>query len=262
MKISIIGYGNMAKAIAQGLLRDEAIQLYAASPSLPIGVNEDGIHTHFNNLAIIPQSDVIILAVKPAQLPQVLEQIKLERPANCLVISIASGFTFERFKQLAGLNWPIIRAMPNIAAAVSQSATPLIANEHVTDAQKEIAQQLFSRIGRTTWAESEAAINAFTALSGSGPAYIFLFMEAMISAAEALGLPNEIATSFTLQTVQGALSLAVSRDTSLAQLRAAVTSPAGTTAAAIAVLESHDFSKLIHDAMQAAHDRSIQLGLI
>lgn len=252
----------MAKAIAQGLLQDDSIQLFVASPSLPVGVNEDGIHTHFNNLAIIPQSDVIILAVKPAQMQLVVEQIKSERPAQCLVISIASGLTFKWFDQLTGLNWPIVRAMPNIAAAVKQSATPLIANERVTDVQKEIAQQFFSRIGLTTWVQNEDAINSFTALSGSGPAYVFLFMEAMIKAAEALGLPNDIATSFTLQTLQGALSLAASQDTSLAELRAAVTSPAGTTAAAIAVLESHGFYQLIKNAMQAAYDRSLQLSLI
>lgn len=256
MKISIIGFGNMAKAMAKNLLNNKSIQLRVAAPSLSIGINADGIETYSDNLAITPDADVIILAVKPALMRHVLEEIHPTLPTNCLIISVASGLKLDWF----ALNRPIVRAMPNIAAAMGQSATPLIANEWVTDAQKKLAEQLFSAMGMTTWVTEENQMDAFTALSGSGPAYVFLFIEAMANSAISLGLSKEIATSFALQTLQGALSLAKPGEHSVAELRAAVTSPAGTTAAAISVFTDRGFSELIHDAMQAAFERAKQLG--
>jgi len=256
MNISIIGFGNMAKAMAKNLLGNKSIQLRVAAPSLSIGVNTDGIETHSDNLAIIPDADVIILAVKPVIMRQVLEQIRPALPTDCLIISVASGLKLEWFD----LSRPIVRAMPNIAASMGQSATPLIANEFVTDTQKKLAEQLFSAMGITTWVTEESQMDAFTALSGSGPAYAFLFIEAMVNSAVALGLSKDIATSFALQTLQGALSLATSCDRSVVELREAVTSPAGTTAAAINVFMDGGFNELIHDAMQAAFERAKQLG--
>lgn len=260
MKISIIGFGNMAKAMAQGLLHDKSNQLSAAAPSLTIGVNVWGIKTHSDNLAIIADANVIILAVKPAQMQAVLKQVSPALPAGCLIISVASGLNLAWYAQHLSPNSPLVRAMPNIGASLGQSATPLMANQYVTDEQKALANQLFTQMGITTWIEDESLINAFTALSGSGPAYVFLFMEAIANAAIALGLSKDIATSFTLQTVQGALSLALKREASLGELRTAVTSPAGTTAAAIKVFEDREFDQLIYDAMLAACTRAIELG--
>ena len=258
MNISIIGFGHMAKAMTKRLLHDKANKICVAAPSLPVGVNADGVQMHSDNLAIIVNADIIILAVKPAQMKSVLDEIRPDLPSNCLIISVASGLTLDWFD----LNRPIVRAMPNIAAGLAQSATPLIANAFVTDCQKKQAEQLFTSMGITTWVEDENQMNAFTALSGSGPAYVFLFMEAMVNAALALGLSEDIATSFTLQTVQGALSLASTREHSLAELRAAVTSPAGTTAAAIQVLMGQGFNNIIHEAMFAACERARQLGCL
>ena len=179
MNISIIGFGNIAKAMSKNLLQNKSIQLRVAAPSLPNGINADGIATYSNNLAIIHDANIIILAVKPAQMSLVLKQISPTLPADCLIISVASGLTIDWFD----LDRPIVRAMPNIAAAMGQSATPLIANEFVTDIQKQLAEQLFSAMGITTWVTEESQMDAFTALSGSGPAYVFLFIEAMVNAA-------------------------------------------------------------------------------
>ncbi len=259
MKISFIGFGNMAKAIADGLLCDANYELRAASPSLPLYIPPHGIKTYPDNLAVVADADIIILAVKPAMMREVVAQMSSRLPSQCLVISIAAGI---------GLSWftdyipgtAVVRAMPNIAAAIGKAATPLIANQHTTLEQKKWAEHIFTQIGLTTWADKEADIDAFTALSGSGPAYIFKFMEAMIHAACDLGITDDIAKSFTLQTFQGALSLASENQLSLGELRKKVTSPGGTTAAAVEVLTQRGFDELIHAAMKAAYDRAQQLG--
>lgn len=259
MNISFIGFGHMAQAIATGLLHHKNYTLSAAAPSLTISVNQQGIQTHPDNLAILPGADVVILAVKPMQMESILKQIKPALPKNTLIISIAAGLTLPWFeKQLA--HTPMVRAMPNMAAAIGKSATPLMANPWVSQRQKENADLIFSHVGITTWLQHEKEINAFTALSGSGPAYVFLFIEALITAATTLGMAEPLAKSFALQTVNGALSLALESTLPLHELRQQVTSPKGTTEAAIQVLNMHHFDKIILEAMRAAEERAQQLG--
>ncbi|WP_133126771.1 pyrroline-5-carboxylate reductase [Legionella nagasakiensis] len=262
MNIGFIGFGNMAKAIAHGLLKNKDNQLRAAAPSLTIGIDEHGIHTHYDNLAIIPSVDLLILAVKPLQMPAVFAQIKHAIPANCLMISIAAGISLPWFASQTNKPIAIVRAMPNIAAAVGKAATPMIANEFVNNKQAELAETIFSSIGVSTWVTNEQQIDSFTALSGSGPAYIFLFMEAMIKAAVSLGLDEGIAKIFTLQTFEGALSLATENQMNLATLRQQVTSPGGTTAAAVDVFTKQGLDKLVLSAMNAAFERACQLKTI
>lgn len=261
MNISMIGFGNMAKAIAHGLSHEKTNVLEVASPSLPIGINEAGIKTNPSNLAITKSAEVLILAVKPAQMAAVLAEISPILPVHCLVISIAAGLKLDWLAERLRPGTAIVRAMPNIAAQVGQAATPLMANEWVTVLQKKETEQLFSSIGLSTWLNHECDIETFTALSGSGPAYVFFFMESMIRAAVELGLTEEIAKTFTLQTVKGALSLASASELSLADLRKKVTSPAGTTAAAIDVLIKQGLDELIAAAIQAAHERACSLGI-
>ena len=260
MKISFIGFGNMAQAIAEGLIAKKDYQLWAAAPSLSIQSTAQGINTHHDNLAIITDADIIVLAVKPSLMPIVFAEIQSKIPANCLIISIAAGLSASWFNKQASSSFALVRAMPNIAASVGQSATPLFANELVSTHQRQAAEQIFSTIGLTTWVKQESDIDAFTALSGSGPAYIFLFMETMINAAKALGLSEEIATSFTLQTFRGALSLASTSELSLGELRNKVTSPAGTTAAAIAAFTAQGLEAITLKAMKAAYERAQQLA--
>lgn len=224
MKISFIGYGNMAKSIAESL-RHKNVELRAAAPSLPTGLSENGIRTFSDNAAVIPGSDVLILAVKPARMSRVLTEINTSVfPSHCLIISVASGLNLAWFEKYLPKR-AIVRAMPNIAISVGKGATPLIANEFVSKEQKQQAEHIFANPGLITWVKNENNINAFTALSGSGPAYIFMFMEAMINAAVSLGITEDLATAFALQTFNGAAAIATQSSLTLTQLRKTVTSP-------------------------------------
>lgn len=260
MNINFIGFGHMAKAMAQQLVQNKTYSLYATAPSLPIGVNLQGIHTHCNNLAFLNDADIIILAIKPTHMVCVLTQIKHHIPANCLVISIAAGRKLQGILDCVQQDLALIRAMPNIAATIGQSATPLFANQFVTCEQKNIAHALFSNLGLTTWVEQEEAMDAFTALSGSGCAYVLFFMEALVAGASSLGLSKDIATSFALQTVLGTAMLAKTTKKEFTDLRASVTSLSGTTSAAITTLIDHNFTDIIQTAMNAAYKRSQQLS--
>ncbi|KTD16748.1 pyrroline-5-carboxylate reductase [Legionella jordanis] len=260
MKISFIGYGNLAKAMAHRLQQGANYQLFASAPSLQEGKHSDGISTTSDNEKIIQDANVIILAVKPAKVAEVLNKIGRKLPANSLLISVAAGITMATLQKYCNENQAIIRSMPNTPVALGLGAIPLFANLKVNQAQKQLAEQLFTELGLIHWAASDHEINRFTALSGSGPAYVFLFMEAMIQASQTLGLDAEIAKTFTTQTVKGALALAEESPLSFTELREKVTSAKGTTAAALEVLMNNHFSALIKTAMQAAYERANELS--
>lgn len=260
MNISFIGFGSMARAIAHGLSQNNSINLSAAAPSLLSKSTEYNIQTYSNNLSVIPNADILILAVKPKQMQHVLNEInQITLPDQCVVISIASGLNLSWFEKHLP-NTAIVRAMPNIAVATKQSATPLKENRWVSDEKKLKAEQLFNQLGITTWIEKEEEIDAFTALSGSGPAYVFLFMEAMIKAAINLGIHQDLAKKFTIQTFHGALSLATQNNANLSSLRESITSPGGTTEAALKVLTEEGLDGLMKKAMNAAYQRAQQIG--
>lgn len=259
MNIHFIGFGNMAKAISQGLLKHTSHQLSASSPSLSMGINSEGIHTFHDNIDGISKADVIILAVKPVQMSIVLNEISHYLPAKGLLISIAAGLNLEWFANRCPPNYAVIRAMPNTPASVGLAATAMTANPYTTEDQKICADTIFKNIGITAWAPKEEEMDTFTALSGSGPAYLFLFTESLIEAAVSLGLDPLIARDFALQTVAGSIKLAQNSKSSLNQLRTQVTSAGGTTAAALAVLDKK-LNNLLLDAMKAAKVRAEELG--
>ncbi|CAM2970413.1 pyrroline-5-carboxylate reductase [Legionella worsleiensis] len=261
MNISFIGFGAMAKAIARGLEQEKSFILSAAAPSLTKGVNKEGIITHHENKEIIKNADIIILAVKPAQMSTVLTEITPFIPHNCLLISVAAGLSLPWFAQHCSSHQAVIRTMPNTPAAVGLAATPMIANVATTTQQKQWAELIFSKIGLITWTTNEEDMDVFTALSGSGPAYVFLFMEAMMDAAVALGLEPQIAKTFTLQTVLGTVNLALNDELGLSQLRTKVTSPGGTTAAALSILQEQ-LPALVFASMNAAKQRAHELGTL
>ncbi|CDZ77671.1 Pyrroline-5-carboxylate reductase [Legionella massiliensis] len=260
MKICFVGFGNMAKAIAHGLCKQGSYQISATSPSLPEGQTLEGILTHSDNSIGVTDADIVILAVKPAKVAEVLQLIKTVLPKHCLLISVAAGISLSWLEQYCAEGQGIIRSMPNIPISIEKGATPLIANHHVSPTQKSWAEELFQCSGIISWVKEEKDIDAFTALSGSGPAYVFYFLEAMIDAAIKLGLNDEIARRFALQTVSGAVELASGSQLAIDELRKKVTSPAGTTAAAIAILEQQGFAKLLFEAMDAAYKRAKELG--
>ncbi len=251
----------MAKAIARGLSQQDFYSLSASAPSLAVGINKEGVRTHHNNKEVVSNSEIIILSVKPAKMSEVLQEITPFIPFDCLLISVAAGLSLDWFKQRCKSNQPVIRTMPNTPASVGLAATPMIANEYTSTEQKKQAEIIFSHIGITTWANNEKEMDTFTALSGSGPAYVFSFIDAMIQAAVALGLDQSTARIFALQTVQGALKLAQNNDLSLIELKTKVTSPGGTTAAALSILDNQ-LHTLILESMNAAQQRAHELGTI
>lgn len=258
MNISFIGYGNIAKALIKGLVQQSSYSISAAAPSLPTGIN-DGIHTYSNNKDAIKEAQIIILAVKPMQMDTVMKDIAPAIPAGCLLISVATGLNTDWFAARCPTPTAILRAMPNTPAAVGMSATPLFANANMTAEQKLHAERIFASIGITAWVDDESDIDSFTAVSGSGPAYVFLFIESMMQAAKQFGLPDSVARLFCLQTVSGACALAQHSDLELTQLRKNVTSPNGTTAAALKVLEP-ELPGLVLQAIEAARARAVEMG--
>nr|WP_236710259.1 pyrroline-5-carboxylate reductase [Legionella pneumophila] len=261
MNISFIGYGNMAKAIARNLQKQNKYSLSAASPSLSAGISKENIRTHYDNKEVAKDADIIILAVKPAQMREVVNEINPFISSGCLLISVAAGLSLTWFTKYCKKGQAVVRTMPNTPAIVGFAATSMIANEFVNEKQKKWAEQLFSSIGITDWVKDEEDMDTLTALSGSGPAYVFLFLEAMINAGVQLGLEETVAKHFAIQTFAGSLQLAQHSQLSLTELRKKVTSPGGTTAAALEILHG-DLDELIFSAMKAAKQKAHELGKV
>lgn len=259
MNISFIGFGHLAKAIARGLIQQKEHKLSASAPSLPIGINPDQIKTHHDNKQILSNADIIILAVKPRLMAEVLNEIAPYVPDHCVLISVAAGLRLDWCARYCKPRQAIIRTIPNTPAAIGLAATPMLANAYTTMAQKKETERLFSSIGITTWATHEEEMDTWTALSASGPAYVFLFIESLVHAAVENGLEASIAKTFTLHMIKGAVELVKNSDLSLSQLRSNIATPGGTTAAALHVLNP-DLEHLIHNALHAAKQRSYELG--
>jgi pyrroline-5-carboxylate reductase len=259
--LSFIGYGKLAKALIPRLIQSGYSHIRVASPSLSVDTPIEGLKTTCDNRSVVQGATIILLAVKPAQMAEVLNEIYAVLPTNALLISLATGLDLKWFATQTPKHTAIVRAMPNIAARVGQSATPLVANAYVNDNQRQQAMALFNRLGLCSFIQDESEMDAFTALSGSGPAYVFTFMQAMIDAAVHLGLKETIAKMFTLKTLEGALALAREENSDLHQLTQQVTSKGGTTEAALRVFSEKQFSKIIDDALHAAKTRAAALNL-
>ena len=255
----------MASSIIGGLLSKgvSAAQITAADPYAPsrekLKTNFE-IHTTDDNIAALETADVIILAVKPQTLKSVCEDLAPALVGNPLIVSIAAGITIDSLEQWLGSNYSIVRCMPNTPALVQCGATGLFANQHCSESQKHLAEDILLAVGIIEWLDQETQIDTVTAVSGSGPAYYFLFMEAMIEAAVDMGLERDTATRLTLQTALGAAELAQQDNASVAELRQRVTSPKGTTEKAVLSFETDGIRQLVARAMQACEDRSIELS--
>jgi len=220
-----------------------------------------GVNTQTDNLIAAKQAEVIVLAVKPQILKAVCLGIKdtvlSTRP---LFISIAAGIRSTDINRWLGDNHSIVRCMPNTPALIQAGATGLFANEKTSADLRNIADQILRAAGITLWVSTEEQLDAVTAVSGSGPAYFFLFLEAMQAAGKELGLEPAAAAMLAKQTALGAARMAIESETDPATLRANVTSKGGTTAAAIASFENNHFRDIIKQALTAAHDRAIELA--
>lgn len=219
------------------------------------------VNVSASNSTIVDEVDVVVLAVKPQILREVTQEIAAEvRRKNTLVVSIAAGISQASLAKWLGSDVAVVRCMPNTPALVLTGATALHANHSVSEEQKDLAENILRAVGLALWVEEESQLDAVTAVSGSGPAYFFLLMEAMEKAALAMGLDEHTARLLIQQTALGAAKIALESAESPGQLRERVTSPGGTTQKAIETFQSHDFFGLVAHALSAARDRSIEMS--
>lgn len=260
--ISFIGGGNMAQALIGGLLSRglPATRITVADPVEKVRqvLLEKELHVTDDNAAAIQHADVVVLAVKPQVLASVLKPLQNQFQGK-LVISIVAGAQIDSIAHLTGTD-QIVRVMPNTPALVQTGAHGMFATEAVSSEQRSLASQVLASTGLTIWLDSEAQIDAVTAVSGSGPAYFFYLMESMIRAGKNLGLDEKVATALTLQTALGAAQMAITSSNTPAELRKNVTSPNGTTQAALEVFDRAQISQNIQAALAAAQKRSQELA--
>jgi pyrroline-5-carboxylate reductase len=265
-KIAFIGGGNMAQSLIGGLLNAgvDAAQITVADPDAAQRERvrkTHGVVAEDDNAAAVEGADVVILAVKPQVMHTAVAPLgvcfQARRP---LLISIAAGVTVSALEHWLGARLPIVRTIPNTPALIGSGAAALFAGPGVSAEQRATAETILGAVGSTRWVAEESLMDAATAVSGSGPAYFFLMIELIETAARELGLDAETAHALTVQTALGAARMAKESGASAAELRRRVTSPGGTTAAALAVFEQEGLGRLVTDALRAARSRSGELA--
>jgi pyrroline-5-carboxylate reductase len=265
-RIAFVGAGNMATALIGGLisrgLARERIVVSDPNESQCDKLRQDfGVTIAADNAAAAKDSELLVLAVKPQQMQTVAATLAPQiAPAPPLIISVAAGINHASLTQWFGPMPAVVRTMPNRPALFGCGATALYAPATVGAAARASAEAVMRAVGTTVWVDQESQMDTVTALSGSGPAYFFLFMEALEAAARARGLPAEVAHALTLQTALGAAQMALQASDSLPDLRAQVTSKGGTTAAALAVFDAADLRGIVAHALAAADRRSAELA--
>jgi pyrroline-5-carboxylate reductase len=266
-KIVFIGPGVMAEAMIAGLIRQEVArnsQLLASGPREERGdelVSRYRIEAMTDNAAAAKMADVIVLSVKPQRLDMVLSGIRGNIKPEALILSIVAGAPIAKIAGITDQK-SVVRAMPNTPAQIGEGITVWTAAPAVSEAQKGMAQKILGALGDDIFLEEEYYLDMATALSGTGPAYVFLFMEAMVDAGVHLGFPRRVAEQLVAQTVRGSVDYysRTSDPVHLARLRNQVTSPGGTSAAALYYLEKAGFRTAISRAVWAAYERSRELG--
>ena len=263
--IVFIGPGVMAEALVGGLIRRAGLpptDIVVCGPR-PERLQElqerHGVRADRDSRSAVATATTIVLSVKPQSLDEVMRQLRGAVPPQALVLSIIAG---ARLLDLTrGLSHAaVVRSMPNTPAQVGQGITVWTASPETTAEQREDAKAILASCGQELWVENEDYLDMATALSGTGPAYVFLFMEAMVDAGVHLGFPRRIAEELVVQTVRGSVAFYDSSPMHLARLRNQVTSPGGTSAAALYYLEKAGFRTALSRAIWAAYERSIQLG--
>lgn len=265
-KIGFIGGGNMASSLISGLIASghspQHLWVSDINPdTLKALAKNLNVNTTESNDELINAVDVVVLAVKPQALSSVAKSAAaLIQQKKSLVVSIAAGISQQSLSQWLGADIAIVRCMPNTPALVLTGATALHANVQVSAEQRDLAENIMRSVGIALWVNDESELDAVTAVSGSGPAYYFLLMEAMEKAALELGLNEVTARLLVQQTALGAAKIALESSESPEQLRKRVTSPSGTTHQAIETFEKGGFTELVSKALHAARDRSIEMS--
>lgn len=265
-KISFIGGGNMAQALISGLISCgvEPSLITVADPSSDARkqLAAKGLNTvdpTADAKAAVIGADIVVLAVKPQVMKAVVSGFA-EALDKQLVISVAAGLSTELLSNMLGGYGNIVRAMPNTPAMIQMGATGLYGTADICAEQKQLATAVMEASGLVMWVDNEEHMHAVTAVSGSAPAYMFYFIEAMVDGGVALGLDKEQASALAMQTMLGAAKMALGSEDAPSELRRKVTSPNGTTQAAIESMQANDISRQIVEAMQACADRSQALS--
>ena len=266
-KIAFIGPGVMAEAMISGLIRRNFAQpkmLTAAGPTierLSHLATKYGIFTDPDNAQAVQKADVVVLSVKPQRLDKVMIGMHGHIKPSALVLSIIAGASIDKISHGLG-HEIVVRSMPNTPAQIGEGITVWTASNQVSEQQREVAQKILQALGEEIFVEDEIYLDMATALSGTGPAYVFLFMEAMVDAGVHLGFPRRIAELLVAQTVRGSVDFYRNHEDAIhfARLRNQVTSPGGTSAAALYYLEKAGFRTAISRAIWAAYERSRELG--
>jgi pyrroline-5-carboxylate reductase len=264
-EVLLIGFGNMGQALVRGWLAKgraassiQVVDPMLASRTIAAGF---GIDAHAEAHAVTRRADVVVIAVKPNQLAAVLPACGAAAAPHAVFVSIAAGKTVAQIGAALGADAAVVRAMPNTPAAIGRGITALVANAAVSAAQRAQCSELLAAVGSVAWLEDERHMDAVTAISGSGPAYVFLLVECLESAALDLGLDAALAKQLALATVAGAAEYAAAAGEPAADLRQRVTSPNGTTQAALDVLMSNPgMRELMIRAARAAAKRSRELS--
>jgi pyrroline-5-carboxylate reductase len=267
-KIAFVGPGVMAEAMIAGLINQKVVSSASIVVSGPSAVRVDelgerhAIRTETDNAAAVKDADVVVLAVKPQRLDRVTSDIRGSVKESALVLSIVAGATIDKIA--GGLEHDaVVRSMPNTPAQIGEGITVWTAAESVSDEQKETAREILTAFGDEVFLDEERFLDMATALSGTGPAYVFLFMEAMVDAGVHLGFSRRVAEILVAKTVRGSVDFYSNPDDPLhlARLRNQVTSPGGTSAAALYYLEKAGFRTALSRAIWAAYERSRELGV-
>ena len=263
--IGFIGAGNMAYALIKGLLSNgfDAKNINVSDSNEGLLINRQSelkITTYSDNNSLLDNSDIVVFAVKPQVLSIVCLQLKNKVKPNHFFVSIVAGIRGNDINRWLGGNFALVRTMPNTPALFQSGVTGLFANDLVSNQQKELVTSILSSVGQCFWVDDEKLIDAITAISGSGPAYFFLLMQSITQAATALGLDEKTANSLSIQTSLGASLMATKSGKDSKTLRKEVTSPNGTTQAAIESFQDQNFEGIVAAATRAAYDRARELS--
>ncbi len=264
--ISFVGGGNMARSIIGGLVASgrAADQIHVSDPMEDQRIRlqqQFGVQVYGDNPSCVQNGGIIIFAVKPQMMQQAVSSVNhLLRTNQPLVLSIAAGIRIADIIRWTGAELPVVRAMPNTPALVGSGVTAMLANPRTTEPQRLAAQSVMQSVGPVVRVESERDIDVVTGISGSGPAYYFKLMEIMIASARNNGLDEQAARTLVLETALGAARLALASEYPPDQLRRQVTSPGGTTQAALSSMEGDGIDRIITDGIQAAIEKSNELA--
>lgn len=265
--IAFIGAGNMTQSIVGGMCKSgyPADNIWVSNPSagkLEKMQSELGVNTSHDNLEVVNAADVIVLSVKPQLMADVCGHLKdnIDNLADKLIITIAAGIRMPKYRQYLGDDITIVRVMPNTPSLVGQGMSGLVAEDSVTETNKQYVTEVFNGVGDTLWVSDEDQLDILGAVAGSGPAYFFEFMDSLAKGAEALGFDPEKARAMVQQTCLGAAQMAKESDLSLEDLRKQVTSKGGSTAKGVEVYQQRDIHGISADAVKAAVNRNQEMA--